>query len=137
MTSIATNVHAVADELSLRLRDFHCALIHSAAGDDPALKNPYTFLFAVINDPRFAWTAKLSRLIVRLDEAAKEGEIRSGADLAAYGREVAQLIGDGKDADADFRLHYRMALQVNPEVAIAAGALRRVMAKLPPVGADA
>jgi len=131
MTSIATNTMPIVDELSLRLRDFHRALITAEAGDDPSLKNPYTFLFAVLNDPRFAWTGKLSQLIVKLDEEAAEGELNLVEHLCGYRDEVVRLLNDGNNGDAEFRLRHLMALQKDPDVALATGALRRVLARIP------
>lgn len=131
MTSIATKTMPIVDELSLRLRDFHRALITAEAGDDPSLKNPYTFLFAVLNDPRFAWTGRLSRLIVKLDEEAQEGGLTTAEQLCGYRDEVLRLLNDTKDGDAEFRLRHLIALQKDPGVALATGALRRVLARIP------
>jgi len=133
MTSIANTIHVLADELSLRLRDFHRALILSEAGDDPSFRNPYTFLFAVIGDPRFAWTNKLAQLIVKLDEQVAEGEISSPEHLLPFSEAVSRMLGGAEGEDAEFRLRHLIALQKAPDVALATGALRKMLTRLPAV----
>lgn len=122
---------ALAAELSGALKDLHRALIRAEVGDDPALNNPYTMLFALIGDPRFAWMGALSELIARIDQAVADGEAAKPGALAALRDEAAGLIGEkGMAAAAEFRLHHLMALQKEPEVGLATGRLRKVAAKL-------
>ena len=121
---------AKAAELSTALRDLHKALIHAEAGDDPAYANPYTLLFDVIGNPRFAWLESLSQLIVVLDEARADKEAFSGDILADAARSAGRLIGEGEDHDAQFRLRHLMAMQNAPDVAMATGRLRRTLATL-------
>ncbi|TWG89676.1 hypothetical protein L598_000800001400 [Mesorhizobium sp. J18] len=125
------DVTALAGELSSALMNFHRTLIIAEAGDDPKLQNPYTLLFAVIGDPRFSWTNGLSQLIVRLDEMRKEGEIAVPGDLLPFREELERLLGERQGEDAEFRLHYLIAMQKAPDVALATGQLRRVLAMLP------
>lgn len=123
---------AFAAELSAALKEFHRALIRAEIGDDPALGNPYTMLFALIGDPRFSWMGVLSQLIARIDETVAEGEIAAPGVLAALRDEAAGLIGEsGREGDAQFRLRHLMALQKEPEVGLATGRLRKVLARLP------
>ncbi len=131
MGNIANDTHVLANELSLCLREFHRALIQAEAGQDPDLQNPYTFLFAVIGDPRFAWTSNLTQLIVKLDESIAEGEIATPEDLEPYRIEASRLIGGEKTSDPKFRLRHLMAIQQVPDVALATGALRKVLSKVP------
>ncbi|MBL0935684.1 MAG: hypothetical protein IBJ07_13145 [Rhizobiaceae bacterium] len=119
-----------AAELSTALRDMHKALIHAEAGDDPAYANPYTLLFDVIGNPRFAWLESLSQLIVVLDEARADKETFSGDILTDAARSAGRLIGEGEDHDAQFRLRHLMAVQNAPDVAIATGRLRRTLASI-------
>lgn len=123
----------LAAELSAALKELHRALIRSEIGDDPSLDNPYTMLFALIGDPRFAWMGVLSRLIVRIDETLADREAGGDAvvaQLPAWRGEAAALIG-GDEADAAFRLRHLMALQKEPEVGLATGRLRKTLARLP------
>jgi hypothetical protein len=131
MVDVANDTHVLANELSLRLRDFHRALIRAEAGHDPDLQNPYTFLFAVIGDPRFAWTNTLTQLIVKLDEKIAEGEIATPEDLEPFRTEASRLIGGEKTSDPKFRLRHLMAIQQVPDVALATGALRKAISKVP------
>ncbi|HWK14949.1 MAG TPA: hypothetical protein VNS02_11180 [Rhizobiaceae bacterium] len=121
----------MATRLSVALRDLHRALIRAEAGDDPAFQNPYTFLFAVLGDPRFSWTSPLSQLIVQIDEAVAQGELTDVEHIFPLRAAAEQLIGDAKDGDPEFRLRHLMALQKEPDVALATGALRRALAGLP------
>ena len=121
-----------AKDLSSALKDFHRALIHAEIGDDPALQNPYTALFSLIGDPRFAWMGPLSRLIVRLDETIEDGEADMTAALQAWRDEVAIMLGEGaSESNAEFRLRHLIALQKEPEVGLATGRLRRTLERLP------
>ena len=123
-----------ARELSSALKAFHRALLLSEAGDDDTLRNsPYTMLFALIGDPRFAWMGTLSQLIAEIDEFQTDdeaedpqGRIRELTDRAA------NLIGEGSgEVAAGFRMRHVMALQKEPEVGLATGRLRKVLAARP------
>lgn len=132
MTHEDTDPAAFATALSQALKDFHRALIRAEIGDDPALNNPYTMLFALIGDPRFAWMGALSRLIARIDEMTAEGGIGEAGALPPLREAAAALIGEGEGkADPVFRLRHLTALQKEPEVGLATGRLRRVLAELP------
>jgi len=114
------------------LKELHRALIRSEIGNDPALQNPYTALFALIGDPAFAWMGPLSQLIARLDQQVIDKEI-AGMEMLAQPRvEAARLVGEEKDENlAVFRMRHVMALQKEPEVGLATGRLRKALAKIP------
>lgn len=115
--------------LSSALKDLHRALIRAEIGDDPALQNPYTMLFALIGDPRFAWMGTLSELIARIDHMVADKEVNEIAALPGFREEAAGLIGEaGGEAAAAFRLRHLMALQKEPEVGLATGRLRKLLA---------
>lgn len=135
MSQIEPTPAALAAELSAALKELHRALIRSEIGDDPALQNPYTMLFALIGDPRFAWMGPLSQLIARIDQQLADDEVTDGDALASLHRTASGLANDGKDADAAFRMRHVMALQKEPEVGLATGRLRKTLAKLPPLPA--
>lgn len=120
-----------ATELSSALKSFHRALIRAEIGDDPQLQNPYTQLFALIGDPRFAWMSGLSNLIVRIDHAVAEDEIDAPGALERLRDEAAALLGEGDgEVDAQFRIRHLTALQKDPEVGLATGSLRRTLADM-------
>lgn len=131
MTDPNNAIPGIAGELAAALKAFHRALILAQAGDDPALQNPYSLLFAVINDQRFTWLSGLSQLIVRLDEMLAEEEISSPDHLLPFRDAVARMLGEKEAGDSEFRLRHLMALQNSPDVALATGRLRRILAKLP------
>jgi hypothetical protein len=124
---------ARAAELSSALKELHRALIRAEIGDDPSLDNPYTMLFALIGDPRFAWMKGLSELIARIDQTIDDEELGEEGRLAAIRDEAAAFLGEGPlAADSDFRLHYLMAVQKEPAVGLAAGRLRKTLAATRP-----
>ena len=125
------NERKAGAELSIALKDLHRALIRAEAGDDPNLQNPYTLLFAVIGDPRFGWMNGLSQLIVQLDEMVDDDEAASAGTLDPFRAATEALLGEREGEQAEFRLRYLMSLQKDADVALATGALRRVVATLP------
>ena len=137
MTETQYDPAARAGELSSALKQLHRALIRAEIGDDPALANPYTMLFALIGDPRFAWMGPLSQLIARIDQKVADKEVADAAALASLRAEAAGLVGEGSDKQelgegvASFRMRHVMALQREPEAGLATGRLRKVLARLP------
>ena len=122
---------AMAVELSSALKELHRALIRAEIGDDPSLQNPYSALFALIGDPRFAWMGPLSQLITHIDEQVAAKEIASMEMLAQLRKQAALLLGEEKgEAPAVFRLRHVMALQKEPEVGLATGRLRKALTKI-------
>jgi len=131
MTQEIPDHKMLAVELSAALKDFHRALIRSEIGDDPALQNPYTVLFALIGDPRFSWMSGLSELIARLDQQVADGEFAQPDKLPALREEAAALIGEGgREPDAGFRMRHVIALQREPEVGLATGKLRKALSRI-------
>lgn len=129
-----------AADLSSALKAFHKALIQAEVGDDTTLDNPYSQLFALIGDPRFAWMGAVSRLITRIDEAlaARADEQPDlGTLLPQWRDEAAALIGEGtREPDPDFRMRHLMALQNEPHVGLATGKLRQALARQSGSGAE-
>lgn len=120
-----------AGTLSDALKEFHRSLIRAEIGDDPVLNNPYTMLFALIDNPAYAWMGRLSRTIALIDEQISDGTIADDGVLQAHIRQAAALIGEGEDeVDPAFRLRHLTALQKEPEVGLATGRLRVALRKL-------
>lgn len=120
-----------ARTLSDALKEFHRSLIRAEIGDDPVLNNPYTMLFALIDNPAYAWMGRLSRTIALIDEQISDGTIADDGVLQGHIRRAAALIGEGEDeVDPAFRLRHLTALQKEPEVGLATGRLRVALRKL-------
>lgn len=118
--------------LSSALKELHRALLRAEIGDDPALQRPYTQLFALIGDPRFAWLAAISQFVTRIDEALDDAEVDPAAMWPEWHREAAGLIGhDGAEGPSAFRLQHLMAVQKDPHVGMATGGLRKVLNERP------
>ncbi len=116
-----------AKTLSGALQDFHRALIRAEIGDDPELQNPYTRLFALIGDPRFAWMGTLSGLVARIDHQVAKDEM-DGAALREAHASASALLGEGEAGqDERFRLRHLIAIQKDPDVGLATGRLRAAL----------
>lgn len=121
---------ARARDLSIALQGFHRALVRAEIGDDPAYDSPYTKLFALIGDPRFAWMRGVPELIARIDQHVHEETVGEPGLLDGLHAEAAALIGEGDlKPDDGFRLRHLIALQKEPEVGLATGRLREVLAR--------
>ena len=129
----APGLVAQARALSAALQGYHRALIRAEIGSDPTLdNNPYTMLFALIDHPSYAWMGALSRLITRIDQHVADGEAaRPGLVPSLYAEAAALLAGTGSPESEEFRMRHQMALQKEPEVGLATGRLRRVLAAGP------
>lgn len=130
-TDIAmTDDHSArAAELSLALQAFHRALLHAEIGGDPAYDSPYTKLFALIGEPRFAWMKGVPELIARIDEHRNDATIAGPGVLEGLREEARAFLGEGRlKPDGTFRLRHLTAIQKEPDVGLATGRLRRVLA---------
>lgn len=116
--------------ISDALKALHRALILSETGDDPNLEGPYSKLFALANDPRFAWMGVLSRLIVEIDETLDADEPQEAGTAEALIRRAGALISEqaAEPQIDEFRLKRMMALQREPQVGLATGRLRAALA---------
>ena len=125
-----TNDHAArAAELSLALQAFHRALLHAEIGGDPAYDSPYTKLFALIGEPRFAWMKAVPELVARIDEHRNDGTIAEPGLLDGLREEARAFLGEGGlKPDETFRLRHLIAIQREPDVGLATGRLRKVLA---------
>ncbi len=87
----------------------------------------------VLQDPFFAWLHELSELIVAIDEMldSKEPDTPSGADAARMLAQVRTLLTP-VEGGPGFRGQYFEALQREPDVVIAHGAVIKTMAAFAP-----
>jgi hypothetical protein len=87
------------------------------------IPSPQHFLQLLTTDPWFAWLQPLSRLIVAMDQAieAKEAPL-TAATAAAFLRQTKELLV-ATETGAGFAKHYFDALQRDPDVVLAHGAV--------------
>jgi hypothetical protein len=118
-------------ELSRALRKVHKAIADVELQYVGAPVNALEQLQILTNHPQLLWLQKLSSLMAELDECMDEPEV-AAADIAARFRTVIeQLIGPRAASDEAFRQRYSTLLHDGPDVAIAHGALRAVLSRLP------
>jgi hypothetical protein len=119
-------------DLRDKLLDLHKAIIESerqryekAVGP---IQSPYHFLQLVTRDPWFAWLHPLSNVIVTIDEVLEEKEPLTDAGAGALRDQVRSLLVAEENAP-DFSGHYFAALQQDPDVVLAHGAVVKVLGR--------
>lgn len=117
--------------LSGVLRRLHKAMLDVEVQYFGQVGSPLELLQLVTNHPHFAWLQKLSALMAQLDERTDDAEPLDSAVAAAYRKAIELLVGPLAAEDADFRQRYNALLHDSPEVAMAHGALRRALERLP------
>jgi catechol 2,3-dioxygenase len=127
----------IAPELKERLRDVRLRLLdlHKVLLDDTKaayeldrgrIPSNATLLQLVINDPWFAWLRPLSELVVRIDVALQPEGAATDADGAMLLDQVERLLSPAQSVEP-FAQRYYDALQRQPAVITAHGAVRRVL----------
>jgi hypothetical protein len=86
------------------------------------IQSPNHFLQLLTNDPWFAWLSPLSQLIVSIDEALDGKEPLTGSAVAALIQQSARLLLPS-ETGSGFAKHYFEALQRDPDVVLAHGAV--------------
>ncbi len=81
----------------------------------------------VMHDPRFAWLHSLSELVVRIDEMLEAEDPISAADVKALLDETRDLVTPSETGSGRAK-RYHIALQRDPAVVVAHGALVKVLA---------
>lgn len=124
-------VRARFDALRQAVLHLHKALIYSERVTYEQtvgkIQSPNHFLHLVTNDPWFAWLQPLSRLIVAMDEAADAEEPLTAASVEAFAKETRLLLVPSEVGEG-FPQHYHEAMQRDPNVVLAHGELRKVLA---------
>jgi hypothetical protein len=116
--------------LSRALRDLHKQLIHVETQYFGAVGSPLEHLQLVANHPHFAWLQKLSGLMAQMDERLDEPEPIPAAEALAFRRAIEMLIGPSEQADEAFRAKYNALLHDAPEIVMAHGAVRKLLASI-------
>ena len=116
--------------LARALRDLHKHLIHVEAQYYGAVGSPLELLQLVTNHPHFAGLQKLSTLMAQLDERLDDPDPVDPATARAFRSAIEALIGPAPDGDLEFRAKYTALLHDSPEIVMAHGAVRRLLADL-------
>lgn len=134
MTIITTDVarRATLNTLARALRDLHKHLIQVETQYFGSVGSPLELLQLVTNHPHFAWLQKLSGLMAQLDERLDDAAPVDAAAALAFRTAIEALIGPAEDGDTEFRAKYTALLHDSPEIVMAHGAVRRLLAELGP-----
>jgi hypothetical protein len=89
------------------------------------IHSPNQFLHLLTHDPWFAWLSPLSQLIVSIDEALDAKEPLTQAAIDALLEESNRLLLPS-ETGAGFSKHYYEAMQRDPDVVLAHGAVARL-----------
>lgn len=127
-TDIDVAQRARLTTLTRALRDLHKHLIDVETQYFGAVGSPLEHLQLIVNHPHFAWLQKLSTLMAEIDERLDQPEIIDDAQAAAFRGALEHLIGPGETGDMDFRTKYNALLHDSPDIAMAHGAVRKLLA---------
>jgi hypothetical protein len=124
--------HATLTRLARALRDLHKQLIHVETQYFGAVGSPLEHLQLVANHPHFAWLQKLSGLMAQMDERLDEPEAVTAAEARTFRSAIETLIGPSAKPDAEFQAKYNALLHDAPEIVMAHGAVRKLLAEIGP-----
>ena len=117
-------------DLRTRLLALHKALLDDAKAayemDRGRIASAGALLQLVINDPWFAWLHSLSELVVRIDEMTAADAKSSEPDAKVLLDQVDRLLLPSETGDTFARRYYE-ALQRQPAVVLAHGAVRKLL----------
>jgi hypothetical protein len=99
------------------------------------IQSPNHFLQLLTNDPWFAWLSPLSQLIVSIDEALDSKEPVTAVAVKALMDEVTRLLTPCESGDG-FGKHYFEAMQRDPDVVLAHGAVVKLRGPRKPSGSS-
>ena len=117
-------------DLRTRLLALHKALLDDAKMayemDRGRIASAGVLLQLVINDPWFAWLHQVSELIVRIDAMTGADGTATESDARALFEQVDRLLLPSENGDT-FARRYDEALQRQPAVVLAHGAVKRLL----------
>ncbi len=124
--------HATLTRLARALRDLHKQLIHVETQYFGAVGSPLEHLQLVANHPHFAWLQKLSGVMAQMDERLDEPEQVTAAEAQVFRAAIETLIGPSENPDTAFQAKYNALLHDAPEIVMAHGAVRKLLAEIRP-----
>ncbi|MFB3828117.1 MAG: hypothetical protein ACE15B_15210 [Bryobacteraceae bacterium] len=121
-------------ELRNGLMRVHKALVESERSvyerDVARIASPGQMLNLLLNAPWFVWLRQLSELVVLIDEALSDHENPAGGpDAERFLAQARGLLTPAEYGDG-FNRRYFEALQRDPDVVLAHGAMMRLLANL-------
>lgn len=129
--------------VAVALRSLHRALVDRARRDVEQQRQtvimPGAWLQMLTADAEFAWLRALSELMVDLDVFGEADPAPAEDDLSAVRGEIERLVSPSTvpGAESEFARHYWRYVHDEPQVAIAHGAVRQALDRLPaPVDVD-
>ncbi|QBE66170.1 hypothetical protein [Pseudoduganella lutea] len=125
------SLRAALRDLARGARGLHKAMLDVETQYFGAVGGVLEHLQLVTNHPHFAWLLKLSGLMAELDERLDDAETLDAGEAAQWRTAFESLIGPRAAIDEDFRKRYLALLHDAPEVAMANGALRQALGKVP------
>jgi catechol 2,3-dioxygenase len=129
-SSLAPDTRARLGELRTRLLALHKALLEDAKSqyemDRGRVSGPGVLLQLVINDPWFAWLHQMSEIIVRIDEMTVADSVATEPDARTLVDQIDRLLVPAESGDTFARRYYD-AIQRQPAVVLAHGAVKRVL----------
>jgi hypothetical protein len=90
------------------------------------IQSPNHFLQLLTTDPWFAWLHPLSELVVAMDEAMDAKEPMTPAMAEALVKQARALLVASETGEG-FSKHYDEALQRDPDVVLAHGAVAKIL----------
>jgi catechol 2,3-dioxygenase len=129
-SSVSAETRQRLNELRTRLLALHKALLEDAKGqyemDRGRVAGAGALLQLVINDPWFAWLHQMSEIIVRIDEVTAPDAAGTETDARGLIEQIDRLLVPSETGDA-FSRRYFEAIQRQPAVVLAHGAVKRVL----------
>ncbi|MFA9217715.1 MAG: hypothetical protein ACEQSK_11495 [Sphingomonadaceae bacterium] len=129
---MSPDYHTTLNLLARALRDLHKQLIHVETQYFGAVGSPLEHLQLLTNHPHFAWLQKLSTLMAQLDERLDQPEAVTAQEAQALRSALQTLIGPSEQPDTAFQTKYHALLHDAPEIVMAHGAVRKLLAALGP-----
>jgi len=118
------------NDLTRALRDLHKQLINLETQYFGAVGSPLEHLQLITNHPHFAWLQKLSGLMTQIDERLDDPEPVTREEAKAFRQSLEMLIGPCEEGDQEFRAKYNALLHDGPELVMAHGAVRKLLAQM-------
>jgi hypothetical protein len=118
------------NDLTRALRDLHKQLINLETQYFGAVGSPLEHLQLITNHPHFAWLQKLSGLMTQIDERLDDPEPVTREETKAFRQSLEMLIGPCEEGDQEFRARYNALLHDGPELVMAHGAVRKLLAQM-------